>query len=87
MIPFVVQVNVVVDYIRPANDDFPERIHCSVTREGMLVLIVSIRSPYFCCVVNCTVCLVNVFVVIYHLIFILFQLNDLWILFPRDFYT
>ena len=35
-------MNVVVDYIRPANDDFPERIHCSVTREGMLVYIVGI---------------------------------------------
>ena len=31
-----------VDYIRPANDDFPERIHCSVTREGMLVYDVGI---------------------------------------------
>ena len=39
MIPFVIQVNVVVDYIRAANDDFPERIHCSVNREGMLVLL------------------------------------------------
>lgn len=41
-----------VDYIRPANDDFPERIHCSVTREGMLVVIVSIRLPYICFVVK-----------------------------------
>lgn len=69
MIPCVVQVNVVVDYIRPASDDFPERIHCSVTREGMLVFIISIRSPCLCCAVNCTVCLVNVFAVIYDLMF------------------
>ena len=53
MIPCVVQVNVVVDYIRPANDEFPERIHCSVSREGMLVFVICRRIPV--CLVLCTV--------------------------------
>ena len=29
------QVNVVVDYIKPAQDTFPEKTCCTVTREGM----------------------------------------------------
>lgn len=53
MIPCVVQVNVVVDYIRPANDEFPERIHCSVSREGMLVFVIFRCIPV--CLVLCTV--------------------------------
>ncbi|XP_065911934.1 staphylococcal nuclease domain-containing protein 1-like [Dysidea avara] len=29
------KVNIVVDYIRPANDDFSERMYCSINREGI----------------------------------------------------
>lgn len=29
------KVNVVVDYIKPAQDQFSERVCCTVTREGV----------------------------------------------------
>ena len=33
-LPFL-QVNIEVDYIKPAQDSFPEKICCTVTREDM----------------------------------------------------
>ena len=32
------KVNVSVDYVKPAQDSFPEKTCCTVTREGMYVL-------------------------------------------------
>ena len=34
-INFFAQVNVVVDYIKPAQDNFPEKTCCTVTRENV----------------------------------------------------
>ena len=31
------RVNATVDYVKPAQDQFPERVCCTVTKEGMYV--------------------------------------------------
>ena len=47
----VVQVNVTVDYLKPAQDSFPERTCCTVNREAMYVRVVE------CCVCTPSSCI------------------------------
>jgi uncharacterized protein (DUF1810 family) len=41
------RVNIVVDYVKPAQDQYPERICCTVTCEGMYDSLIFVSSLSF----------------------------------------